>query len=391
MGVAHMNRPQIFILLSLLIPSILFSQKQLTKTFENETQEVIRLTFNSEFDRALALCNEHLSVDPNSLEWKYFRAMIFFQQSIYLGNYINLLESTNNESEAKLLLEKSFSELQEISQMGEDLIQKNPSDTLALFFTGAAYGYIGMYYADKDEIFTAASQGKKGIEYHEKLIKLCPSWNDVYYSRAIFHFYTSMVPWYLKPILWILGNLGTESEAELYLKKVSDCGFYAKYAALEKLGNLYARQKKYDEQYDITIRLVNELPENKYMYLLKHAWFSKNLNNSMRACNRGIELSKVENLSQRNIIEVAHLYLTLASCYEKSEKYTLGISVLEELLNRKLNPAFDSWTILKIGDLYADLGKKNEASEKYNWVISKSKIEKHKSMAKEKLTELNAK
>lgn len=313
-----MVRHQIIILLSLLISSILFSQTQLPKNFENETQELIRLTFNSQFDEALKIADDHLSKEPQALTWKYFHAMILFRQALYQIYLAGTYGRDEYKTQAKELFDRSNDELIESARIGEKLIEKNPRDTVALFFTGAIYGYMGMYLTIDGDMFKAASIGRKGMDYHEKLIKMCPKWNDVYYSEGVFNFYASNVPWWLKPILWILGKSGTESKAEENLKKVVDNGNYAKYAAMEFLMQLYLRQEKFASAIQICDELGKMFPNNRYKYksmIFGSILRDDNINRANEFFRNEIEHVKKEELTEINKLELSLFYLTLANKY----------------------------------------------------------------------------
>ncbi len=382
-----------FIILLVVIPSTIFSQKQSPKNFETDAQELIRLTFNSQFDEAFKIVDEHLAKEPQALTWKYFHAMILFRQAqhqTYLASYYG----EEKKTQAKKLFNRLYDELIESVRIGEKLIEKNPRDTVALFYTGAVYGYIGMYLANQGDNFKAASMGRKGMDYHEQLMKMYPKWNDVYYSEGVFNFYASNVPWWLKPILWILGRSGTESKAEENLKKVADNGNYAKYAAMEYLMQLYLRQKKFDLAIKYCDQLGKEFPNNRYKYKRMISWFISGDENYKRVneyLRNEIDHAKKEVLSEINKLEVSHFYLSLANNYSAIGEYSKSIAVFNELIDSKLIPATESWSRVRLAEEYSKLGKTNEALYNINWVLKNSTAESHKTRVKEILAKLNEK
>lgn len=389
-----MLRPLISFILLLVIPSIIFSQKQSAKIFETDAQELIRLTFNSQFDEAFQIAAEHLAKEPQALTWKYFHAMILFRQAEYQIYLSDSYGRSEYKTQAKDLLNNSYNELIELAKMGDKLIEKNPRDTAALFYTGAVYGYIGMYLANEGDNFKAASKGRKGMDYHEQLMKMYPKWSDVYYSEGVFNFYASNVPWWLKPILWILGRSGTESKAEENLKKVADNGNYAKYAAMEYLMQLYLRQEKFEEAIKLCDRLGKEFPDNRYKYKRMISWFISGDENYKRVneyLRNEIEHAKKEELSEINKLEVSHFYLSLANNYSAIGEYSKSIAVFNELIDSKLIPATESWSRVRLAEEYSKLGKRNEALYNINWVLKNSTAESHKTRAKEILAKLNEK
>lgn len=392
MGGVKMLRPLISLILFLVISSIIFSHKQSSYNFENQAQELIRLTFNSQFDEAFKIADEHLSKEPQSLTWKYFHAMILFRQAEYQAYLAGSYGREEYKIQAKKLFNRLYDELIESARIGEKLIEKNPRDTVALFFTGAVYGYIALHLLIDDDMFKGASEGKKGMDYHEKLIKMKPKWNDVYYSEGVFNFYASNVPWWLKPILWILGRSGTESKAEENLKKVADYGNYAKYAAMEYLMKLYLRQKKFEEAIKLCNRLGKEFPNNRYKYKRMISWSlssDDNRNKQMEFVRNEIEQSKKEELSEINKVEVSYFYLSLANNYSAIGDHLKSIAVYNELIDSKLAPGFESWSRLRLAQEYSKIGKRKEVIDNANWVLKNSNADAHKKMAKEILAQLN--
>ncbi|MEW5843515.1 MAG: hypothetical protein AB1775_09665 [Bacteroidota bacterium] len=386
--------PKHVILLYLIIPSLIFSQKFSPPEEEKFSDKVIYLTFNSQFDEALNLADKMLAGNPSSLKWKYFHAIILFRNNLNKG-YINSLGiSDKKDFNLEVVFKESIDELKKVAELGEDAINKNSKDTLAIFYTGAAYGYIGMYYAAEGSFFKAMSEGKKGINLHDKLIKMCPRWNDVYYSQAVLNFYSSNVPWYIKPFLWILGQSGTEAKAEFYLKKVANWGNYAKYAAKEFLFKLYIRQKKYDEAFEVIESLSKELPNNRYQYakeLLYQLEKNDNLTKVINFWQTKINQSKSENLTELNKVEIAHLYLAITQNLDEKTNVNERLALFKELLERNLVPKYHPWCHLGIGSSYRILNKPEEAVKHYKWVIENGVSENQKKYAEEKLAELNIK
>lgn len=383
-------KTNIRIILFFVLSGICLSQNTQGYLPKDTADHIIRLTYNRQFDEAIELVEKKKLDNPTSLQWKYFHAMILFRMSNYLS-YQKSIGYTKDQNQIFRLNKNAFDEFTEITQIGDKVIEKNPKDTVTLFYSGAAYGYLGLYFASIGENMKAASEGKKGLDYHEKLIELCPNWGDVYLSKGIFNYYTSDVPWYIKPILWILGKSGTESSAHKYLKLVIEKGRFAKYEALEITAQLYIRQEKADLAFAIIDKLIQEFPENKYYYLFRFGidLAGKNmLAESDKLIMRGINLSKSETLADFEKLEIGYMYLYLAYFYYEAKEYNKVIGLWKELIGRKIVPGFDSWGHIVLGNAYLEIGNKTEAREYYNWVLKNSNIDNHKTIAKEKLSKL---
>jgi pentatricopeptide repeat protein len=189
--------------------------------------KLLQLTYNCQIKEAKALVDQVLQKDSLSIEWNYFRGMI-------------LLRSMSDNQSNKDEIEQFDKAINKVLTIGEERLAQNPNDSIGLFYTGAAYGYLAICHIKKGgSTFKSAFIAKKGLEMHKKLISLFPDYYDAYLSLGIFNYYASDVPLYLKPIVFILGMSGDKEKGIEYLTLVSDKGTLAIYEAREMLAVLY--------------------------------------------------------------------------------------------------------------------------------------------------------
>jgi tetratricopeptide (TPR) repeat protein len=212
------------------------------------------MTYNCRFEEAQKLVDGVLRKDSMSLEWNYYDGVVLLRSMI-----------ARQEYEER---ERFFAIMNRVIQIGEKRLGDNPQDTNALFFTGGAYGFTGMYYAHDGSYLKAVSTGKKGIELHEKLIAISPNYYDAYLSLAVFHFYASGVPWFVKPILYIFGKSGDEDKAIEYASLVSRKGHLAQYEAKFMLYELSMRRKDYEHAINAIQSLALQFPNN-HLYTVR--------------------------------------------------------------------------------------------------------------------------
>lgn len=345
----------------------LFAQSNTPIKFVNDQEKVVYLTYNSQFDKAVELVNSYLKKDPNSLEWNYFNAMIKLRKLSFYAAYNEGFTFT--EAEKEKFYNENIEELERVGKIGEELIKKNPADTLAIFYTGAVYGFIGMYQASNNSYLKAVSSGKKGLNYHDELVEKCPRWNDVYYSKAIFNFFASNVPWLIKPFMWIFGYSGTEYRAEFYLQKVVKWGNLAKYDAKEYLVKLYNRQEKYAEANKILEELANELPNSKYKYASQLNWNEDQKEWLMKYWKKYIQDSKKEDLDDSQKSQVFNLYSQVVYRLTGNQAEYQKIELFNELLERNLVPKYINWCLYNLAENHLLVGKKEEALKNYHLII----------------------
>lgn len=342
----------------------------------DKADEVINLTYNCGFNGALKIIRDNLSANNNSLQWNYFEGMVLFKKSIY----VRVTAGTNEEKKiSDELYSQSINSFNRVIKAGEKILAQNPNDTLALFFTGAAYDYIGMYYTKKDELYTAAEEGKKGLDLHARLLKLCPRWYDVYLSEGLFNLYASDIPWYLKPVLWILGRSGDEDKAVKLLKLVAERGSWARYEAMEALLKYYL-WKNDESMVNATYRnLINDFPGSRYFYSMvisSEALKTEGYTKAISFIYNEMDYYKKRSLTQSEKKQFGQLYIISANYHLNNYKYQKAADLWKELISKKLLVEDEAWLWLSLGDIYKQNNNKTEAANAYKYVLENYPSEK---------------
>lgn len=350
--------------------------------------KIVNLTYNCQFDEAVKALDKIQQNGSSAIDCQYLKGMIGYRKAKY---YERFMRSEAEINKVKLLYEEAYFDLRKSAAICDDILNKNPSDTAALFYAGAAYGYIGMCHVKKGEMYAAAREGKKGLDYHDKLISLCPKWTDVYLSRGIFNYYASNVPWYLKPILWILGRSGDEKKAYEYLKYVADNGHFAKYEAMEFLIEYFIEKKQNSSIENMYNRLINILPGSRYYYGTMIGFYALG--------NTGFDfyITVFNNIASKinpkaddeERYQMGVLYILTSNYYMNRKEYSRAIEYWKKLIDIKYLKNEDAWLHTALGDTFAKNNNKKEAISSYRWVIDNAATEKDKQKAREKLAQLN--
>ncbi|MFA4923595.1 MAG: hypothetical protein WC557_05330 [Ignavibacteriaceae bacterium] len=346
---------------------------------------IIQLTYNADYDSAGKRINELKNGAENTLQLNYFKAMIIWRQHLVLGSAVPQKEKTKSDFEEKL----NF-----VISEGESILQKNEKDSTALFFTGAAYGYLAQYYSRVNEnYFKAASFGKVGLDLHEKLLLFYPKTYDVYYSLGLFNYLASNVPWYLKPVLFILGRSGSEAKAYKYLKTASIKGNFARFEAMETLAELYTENEKYNSADSLYKELKIQFSNNTYYYYftyLKQLFSSGADPQFFKVSDEALKQSKSEHkfdYSQK--LYVALIFATLSLKYENQGKIKNAIDVYSEFLGRKIDDIEMNCSFLfSRGKLFESTGKISNAIKDYETVIKTTKSQSFRNTIQMRLNSL---
>ncbi len=271
---------------------------------------ILNLAYNCHFDRALRLVDDLNRTDSASIEWGFFRAFVLWQELIFKDSAG--IEDRNIEAEF-------YNSIRQVIDTAKSRLSSNPRDTMSLFYGGFAFGYLAKFDAANGNKYLAAREGDKGLSYHKTLLAICPRWYDVYFSEALFNYYTSALPWYLKPIFFILGRSGSRDRAYELLSLVSAKGVITKYEAENVLGELYEREGKCDSSCLAFSKLTAQFPGASMYYSDRTAWAYTDANHYqdvVQTCKNALEKEPAPVLSAIDSLYREKIYFRLARAYE---------------------------------------------------------------------------
>ena len=90
------------------------------------------------------------------------------------------------------------------------LVARNKNDADAQYFLGAYYGVMAAYEASVTRKFFAAMRnGSRGVDAHEKVLKLKPDYYDAYLSVGMYDYIVGNLPFVYKALATIAGVRGS--------------------------------------------------------------------------------------------------------------------------------------------------------------------------------------
>jgi len=372
----------LFFLMVLLIVSGTIRAVEKGDDDSSPSKTIIGLTYNCDFDEAMRVVDSVSAREPDSIKWRFFRSFVLWQRLIFLDSA---------GAEDKMVETRFMGSVNEVITYGEKRISRNPSDTNALFYTGFALGYLAKYDAAEGDKIKAAREADKGLSYHKKLVSICPEWYDVYFSEALFNYYTCVLPWYMKPILFILGRTGSRNRAYELLSLVSTKGTIAKYEAENILGELYEREGRYDSSCFEYSKLITCFPNSTPYYFDRIIWAftTGNLYQMVvRKCKEALEFSKERQMTHWDSLYVGKIYSRLADAYEKLGDHGEAMETYNELANYSNTPYRVSEAHFSMARLYEQANDSPDAIREYEWVVNGAAAPELSKEARERLDDL---
>ncbi len=139
---------------------------------DSTTVAVVEAINRHDLPLADQLIHTELSRNPLSLKWLFLRSMRYYTDIFAHG-------IKNTEALAKMK-----QDAERVIEIGEQRLDNDPRDLTALFYAGGAYGYLGLASAADGSVFSSVGKAKKGFNYHEDLIELCPQCYDAIWVRG---------------------------------------------------------------------------------------------------------------------------------------------------------------------------------------------------------------
>ncbi|HUI31045.1 MAG TPA: tetratricopeptide repeat protein [Candidatus Acidoferrales bacterium] len=221
---------------------------------ESMINSTIENTYNYEFRNAIETTNRMIESYPARPEGYLYKCGVFWKMSEE-----GCIDSTDSmRFEIRILIDKAC-------QLSAAEIEKNPDDVNALFCYAGALVYRARAEAVSHNWYAVMSDGIKTRKLLEKVVAVDSNFCDAYSGLGAFNYYAARIPWYLKPIAFVLGVSGDEKEGVVQLKKAAQLGKYAKVEAAVFLSSVvYVNQGDYSDAAEIMRDLHGQFPRSLF-------------------------------------------------------------------------------------------------------------------------------
>ena len=363
---------------SLLIAILLFaaissvSAADLIHKDEALDQTVIqanRMFLDAHFDEGIDLLKEAAKTRPNSPAvsyflmngywWKIFRAYIYDKES----------KETEFDKDFDFYMEQTI-------DRSEMLLKRNSDDVVALFYLGNAYSLKSRLKGLRGSYFSAGRDAGKGKKYLEQVLELEPTQYDAYYNLGVYNYLAGALPGYAKVLKTLFFLPGGNKEKGLSLLKIA--GQKSTYFADEAqllLARFYA---DFEEQPADALRIVNSFrarhPKNAWFHYWLGTLQSDELNDYSQAEKTYTEIIALcdQKTPSYNAELRNQAWLKLARVHSKLLEPERAIDEIKTLIAAK--PKEPEWITAKacldLGNIYDQIGMRNEATLAYKQVLS---------------------
>lgn len=156
-------------------------------------------------------------------------------------------------------------------QLSQARLKKAPRDVEALYFLGAAEGLEAAFAGGVERRFRPALRsGNEAVDHHKEVLKLAPEFRDAELTIGLLNYVIGSLPLPVKMIAATMGVRGSKKRGLEALERVAAQGHWARDSARVVLIDLYKREKRWNDAFEVARQLSEKYPRN-YLFKLQMA------------------------------------------------------------------------------------------------------------------------
>ena len=156
-------------------------------------------------------------------------------------------------------------------QLSQARLKKDPRDVEALYFLGAAEGLEAAFAGGVERKFRAALRsGTEAVDHHKEVLKLSPEFRDAELTIGLLNYVIGSLTLPVKMLVATMGVRGSKKRGLEALERVAAEGQWARDAARVLLIDLYKREKRWNDSFEMARQLSEKYPRN-YLFKLQMA------------------------------------------------------------------------------------------------------------------------
>jgi len=258
----------------------------------------------------------------------------------------------------------------EVESMCNARLEKDPDDTDALYARGVARGFNSTYKGMAEKSWLGAIRSAMAARRdHERVLELDPSYIDAKTTVGIHNYIMGSLDWPTRMLVKLVGVSGNRRKGLEYLREVSRANVTSSNDAALALSLFLRREQRYAEALTLVKGLTERYPRNfllaiEYAHLLNAAGYGPQ---AIAQYRRVLKTGREGNYSW---------------FHPEMAAWGLGISLRGQRQFQQAAEAFDLVGTVKeadpvlvvratlaAGEMYDTLGQRENAIERYHYVI----------------------
>ncbi|MDA2923189.1 tetratricopeptide repeat protein [Acidobacteria bacterium AH-259-L09] len=335
--------------------------------------------YRLDYARAERIFRRIISENPNSpvgygmLSITTWNELLFAAGNLALDEYATPTPFTKGRTHKPIDREtKRFREANDnLLAVCERLLEKDPKDSLALYFKGLAYENLsGEAIVITKRTGTAINYGKKAKNVHEQVLALNPNLVDANVSIAGNEFAKATLPWSIKWLAFLLGIRGSKERAFQKLELVAEKGRYRQLDARVLLALLNAWKGDPRRPAAIFENLRRKYPENYLFDINLAAIYQLKLNDVKSALRLYQQL--LQTLPHKAPgLHAGEIYLRIGKTHMQLREYSLALQAFQKVLEEPRGETeTEPLAYFHLAQIHDEQGEESQAREYYRQVLN---------------------
>lgn len=208
----------------------------------------------------------------------------------------------------------------------------------------------------------------------------------------MFHFYASDVPWFIKPIFYVIGKSGDENKAIEYASLVSQKGHLAVCEARYMLYELSMRRKDYEHAIDAIQSLAGQYPNN-HLYVVRASEILDYTNRYSAVIDIGRKIWDAHHTQHRfqtrnDSTDYACICYCLGKAYSARGRSQEALEVFNEMIRDRMVVTFHDHVFYLLGKNYEKENDRENAMRCYKTVVELGPSSEYGKKAQERLASI---
>jgi hypothetical protein len=326
------------------------------------------------FERMVKIAPDHPAgyiYLANNLWLEWLNSSRRLSASLYNGDSFYQQDAEEDKFDPKR--EKEFNDyIKQAIAVAKARVQKNPQDTEALYYQGAALGLRAGYSVTVKRSFRRAMGDANGsTQIQKRVVKMDPNYHDAYLSIGLYEYVIDSLPFVWRTLARLAGLKGSKKRGLEHLELTTQKGKFAADDARVILIGLYSREKQPEKALEMISYLAAKYPRN-YLLGVERANMLYQRGRKDEGAAAFAALLKNEQIAQS---AGDHINYQWGESLMSAGDFATAIERYKEVTRwAKSDKSLVSLSHLHAGQALDALGKRQEALAEYQTVLKRENI-----------------
>lgn len=278
----------------------------------------------------------------------------------------------NEGDEVDVAVDRAFRDrMAQAKTKALSLVARNKNDADAQYFLGAYYGVMAAYEASvARKFFAAMRNGSRGVDAHEKVLKLKPDYYDAYLSVGMYDYIVGNLPFMYKALATLAGVRGNKKRGIERLQTIVEKDAATADDARVMLLAIYQNEKRHEDALVLLQQLSAKYPAS-YLLKLETASTFVTLKKQKEAFAAFEDLLK--DPAAAGAVDLVHYQYAEALALNREHKQAAE-HFLAVPKSKGADAGLATLALLRAAQVYDLSGQRNEAIAQYKAVLGRPNV-----------------